>query len=190
MIRTHLDDLVALPVYLHDEHISLVTREGRTTARTNQYVDLVSRQPVREWHNLEVGLVQRHTEVYHERVDRIVVIRDLDIQVLFCSCMRLDNINGEWGLRAELLQFPRKNSGHGSRYCPSGYRNLEEELLNVCGRNDGGAYCGFRISWRGEFFRFFFSIILIFLRRLAQRPEPQELNGPAQFLCHRNGVIN
>lgn len=60
-------------------------------ARTNQYVDLVSCEPVHEGHNLEVELVQRHVEVHHERVEGVVIIRDADVQVLFCSCTTLDH---------------------------------------------------------------------------------------------------
>ena len=63
-------------------------------ARTNQYIDLDPREPVHERHNLEIELVQRDVEVDHECVEGVVVIRDADIQVLFCSCTALDDLNG------------------------------------------------------------------------------------------------
>jgi hypothetical protein len=54
--------------------------------RTNQYIDLVSREPVDKMYNLEIELVQRHVKVDHEHVERIVVIWDAHIKVLFCDC--------------------------------------------------------------------------------------------------------
>ena len=60
--------------------------ESRIDARTNQDVDLVPREPIHERDNLQIEFIQRHVEIDHERVERVVVIRDPDIQVPFCGC--------------------------------------------------------------------------------------------------------
>lgn len=60
-------------------------KTDEVATRTNQYVDLAPGEPVHERHDLHIELIQRHVEVYYERVEGIVIIRDPDIQVLFCS---------------------------------------------------------------------------------------------------------
>ena len=65
------------------------------SVRTDQYVDLVPRESVHERDNLEIEFVQRRIEVDHKCVEGVVVIRDVNIQVLFCGCTKLDHIYGE-----------------------------------------------------------------------------------------------
>ena len=73
-------------------------KKGCIAARTNQDVDLVPGEPVHERHNLQVEFIQRHIEIDYERIERIVVIRDPDVQVLFRGCVTSDPIRPRNGV--------------------------------------------------------------------------------------------
>ena len=47
---------------------------------------MVPREPVHEGYNIQIELIQGHIEIDYELVKRVIVIRDLDIQVLVCGC--------------------------------------------------------------------------------------------------------
>lgn len=47
--------------------------------RTIQYVDLISREPVHDKHNLEIEFVQGQLEVDYKRVEKAVVIRKMQM---------------------------------------------------------------------------------------------------------------
>jgi len=58
---------------------------------------LVPRQSIHERDDLQIEFIQRHIEIDHERIERVVVIRDPDIQVPFCGCATLDPVRREIG---------------------------------------------------------------------------------------------
>lgn len=79
--------------------------------RTNQDVDLVPRGRVHERHDLQIEFIQSCIEVGHKRVERIIVIWDVNIQVFLCGCATSDQIiYEEYGLGTHLLPPPRISS--------------------------------------------------------------------------------
>lgn len=91
-------------------HQSLSQEKDEWPHGTNQYVNLVSCQPVHKRDNLEID---------HERVEGIMIIRDVDTQILLCSCIASYHIERGWCLRAHFNALSKKDPSKRFVYDPS-----------------------------------------------------------------------